>query len=173
MTNEAKPAKPAKKAPKSSARRTRVDSAAAAVAALRPRAAIQPPKHMRLRPGDVAYWNSILTGRAREEWRACDLVLAVQLARTQADLAAETERLGVEGMVIASAKADGNPITNPRATICESLAKRQMALMRTLRMGGLAAGRRSALLPARQLERDADALLAQLDARDPAGLLAR
>ena len=126
---------------------------------------------MRLQPGDMAYWNSILTVKARDEWRACVLVLAVQLARTQADLAVETERLAVEGMVIASAKADGNPITNPRATICDMLAKREMALMRTLRMGGIAAGRQSALLPGRSLARDADALRAMLD-RDGPGLLA-
>jgi len=56
----------------------------------------------------------------RREWRACDLVLAVQLARTQADHAAETERLAVEGMVIANAKADGNPITTPRASTPEN-----------------------------------------------------
>ena len=92
----------------------------AVVTALRPRAAIQPPKHMLLRPGDVAYWNSILTGRARDEWRACDIMLPVQLDRIQADLAAETERLAVEGMVTDSAKADGNPITTPgrRSATC-------------------------------------------------------
>ena len=75
---------------------------------------------MLLRPGDVAYWNSILTGRARDEWRACDLVLTVQLARTQVGFAAETERLAVEGMVTDSAKADGNPITTPgrRSATC-------------------------------------------------------
>ena len=62
---------------------------------------------------DLPCWNSTLTGWACDNWRACDLVLAVQLARTQADLAAETERLAVEGMVIASAKAGRNPITIP------------------------------------------------------------
>ena len=167
-----KEAKPTETAPKAVARRARVDSTEAVVAALRPRAASLPPKHMRMRPGDLPYWNSILTGRAHDEWRACDLVVAVQLARTQADLAAQSDQLAVEGMVIANAKADGNPITNPRATVCDMLAKREMALMRTLRMGGIAAGRQSALLSGRSLEREADALRAMLERDGPGGLLA-
>ncbi len=63
-----------------------------------------------------ACWNSILTGRACDKWRTYDLVLAVQLARTQAKLVAETERLAVERMVITSAKADGHPISTPQGT---------------------------------------------------------
>ncbi len=51
------------------------------------------------------------------------------------------------------------------------LVKREMALMRTLRMGGVAAGRQSALLSGRSLEREADALRAMLERDGPGGLL--
>lgn len=52
------------------------------------------------------------------------------------------------------------------------LAKREMALLRTLRMGSVAAGRQSALLPGRSLERDPDAMRAMLERDGPGGLLA-
>lgn len=100
--------------------------------------AIDPPKHVRLRDGDRPFWDGVVGARARDEWTATDLVVAAQLARCQRDIETESQVLDEEGSVVRNDR--GTPVANPRVAVLEQLARREMALMRTLRMGGRIAG---------------------------------
>lgn len=117
-------------------KRTRSDSAASAVLAMEAAAEPLPsaPKHVRLREGDRPFWDGIVRARARDEWSGSDLVVAAQLARCQYDIELESQALDVESTVVTNAK--GTQVMNPRVAVLEQLARREMALMRTLRMGG-------------------------------------
>lgn len=99
---------------------------------------IQPPAHVRLRAGDLPFWQGVLCARARDEWSDADLVVAAQLARCQADIEKEQGLLDAEGSLLENAR--GTQVMNPRVSVLEQLARREMALMRTLRMGGRVAG---------------------------------
>lgn len=96
------------------------------------------PAHVRLRDGDGPFWDGILRARARDEWSDADLVVAAQLARCQRDIETESEALDDEDSVVTNAR--GTKVMNPRISVLEQLARREMALMRTLRMGGRVAG---------------------------------
>ena len=121
-------------------KRTRADSAASAVKAMvdASKALIQPPAHVKLRDGDQAFWDGIVCARARDEWSTADLVVAGQLARCQHDIEKEQVELDAEGTVVKNDR--GTQVMNPRVSVLEQLARREMALMRTLRMGGRIAG---------------------------------
>ena len=131
-------------------RKTKSDSAAAAVKAMLHAAMgdIEPPPHVRLRDGDRAFWTGIVRARTRDEWTETDLVLAAQLARCLADIEREQALLDAEGTLIGSG-------INPRVSVAEQFARRAQALMRTLRMGGRAAGRSADAQHSRLLERRA------------------
>ena len=130
------------------ARKPRSDSTTAALFAIenarKPPPA--PPAHVKLRDSDKPYWDSIIAARARDEWTPVSLVLAAQLARCQSDIEIEQATLTVEGNVI------DNKV-NPRATVIDVLAKRQMALMRSLRMAGTALGKTPTIENNRRMER--------------------
>jgi hypothetical protein len=121
---------------------------------------IQPPAHVRLRPQDQPFWDSIIRSRAREEWSSeTDLIVAAQLARCQADIEAESVKLDGEGAVIENQR--GTPIMNPRHSVLEQLARKELALMRALTLVVATRGRDQA--PARRTEaraRQANAALA-------------
>ena len=113
-----------------------VSSAIKAVATgRRPRA--EPPAHVTLREQDRPFWAGILAARARDEWTQADLVVACHLARTQADLEAEQRQLDAEGSVLAG---DRGQVVNVRVAMVDALTRRELALLRTLRMGGRVAG---------------------------------
>jgi hypothetical protein len=86
----------------------------------------------------LPFWGGIIRARARSEWIETDLVVAAQLARCQYDIERESELLDSEGSVIENAR--GTPVMNPRHAVLEQLARREMALMRALRIAGAAAG---------------------------------
>lgn len=68
------------------ARRQRIDSAAGAVATMAAAARdLSPPKHLRLRRGDMPFWDSVISERAKSEWTDADLAVAANLARAMAD----------------------------------------------------------------------------------------
>ncbi|MCR4300832.1 MAG: hypothetical protein NUV51_04410 [Sulfuricaulis sp.] len=121
-------------------KRTRADSAQSAVKAMVDAAKGPPevPGHVRMREGDAPFWDGIVRARAYDEWTGADLVVAAQLARTQADIEREQETLDCEGSVLKNER--GTQVANPRVSILENLARREMALMRSLRMTGTAAG---------------------------------
>ena len=110
------------------------DSVTAAIAAAQAAAAgdIPPPSFMALRDGDVPFWNAVTRARARDEWTEADLIAAVELAQTMADTAAERALLSTEGSVLTNER--GTPVANPRFSVLQSLAQRQMALRRALQL---------------------------------------
>ena len=144
-------------------KRTRSDSAASAVKAM-VNAALPPlplPEHVQLRETDHPFWEGVLRARARDEWTESDLVVAAQLARCQADIEREQQILNYEGTVVENAK--GTQIMNPRVTVLEQLSRREMALMRTLRMGGRIAGDARDQAGKRAIERKAHQIRTELE----------
>ena len=152
-------------------KRTRADSAASAVKAMvnaaKPDVAI--PEYVTLTPSAMPFWAGVVRARARDEWIDVDLVVAGQLAQCQADIAEEDEALRLEGRVIKNDR--GTPVMNPRTTVMEQLARREMALMRTLRMGGRVAGDARDEAGKRKIENQSRKLRGELEEEDD-GLLA-
>lgn len=118
------------------------------------------PKHVRMRDCDAPFWEGIIRARARDEWTEADLVVAVQLARCQADIEAESQRLEGEGSVLENQR--GTPVMNPRHAVLEQLSRREMALMRSLQMGGTARGDKRDVQNARNIQRQAEAARQEL-----------
>jgi len=163
---------PKPKAPaKPRARRARADSAASAVKAMLDAAKpdIEVPAWVTLTESAKPFWIGVVRARARDEWLEVDLVVAAQLAQCQADIAEEDAALRTEGRVIPNER--GTQVMNPRTTVLEQLARREMALMRTLRMGGRVAGDTRDELGKRQMERGARKARQQVEEEDD-GLLA-
>jgi hypothetical protein len=141
-------------------RKARSDSAAAAIdAAL---AATQPypdpPAHIRLRDEHMPFWDAIVRERARKEWTTTTLVVAAQLTRCQFDIERETELLESEGTVLEKLGRNESVLqyANPRVSVLEQLARREMALMRALGITGVVAnGDKRNVAKGRQLEREA------------------
>ena len=92
----------------------------------------EPPAHVRFPEEARPFWSGIMASRARDEWSKNDLVIAAQLARCQAEIERESALLDGEGSVIENAR--GTPVMNPRHTVLEQLARRELALMRSLAM---------------------------------------
>nr|AER23961.1 terminase small subunit [Variovorax sp. HH01] len=121
-------------------KRTRATSAESAVKAMvnAAKGDLQPPAHVKLREGDAPFWAAVVRARARDEWSEADLVVAAQLARCLHDIEVEQAALDAEGTVTTNER--GTNVVNPRVSVLEQFARREMALMRTLRMGGRIAG---------------------------------
>ena len=112
------------------------------------------PGYVKVRPGDVPFLEGILRARARDEWTSPDLVVAMQLARCQADIEKEHAMLESEGSVIDNVK--GTPIVNPRHAVLEQLSRRELALLRALQMAGSTRGDKRDVEQARNLQRQAE-----------------
>lgn len=134
-------------------RKTAANSAEAAIKGMLAAASPIPekPDHVRLREKDEPFWESIMGSRAREEWMPNDLVVAAQLARCQADIESESQALEAEGSVVENQR--GTQVMNPRHSVLQQLAQREMALMRCLTLSGtVARGDKRALGGQRQLQ---------------------
>jgi hypothetical protein len=144
-------------------KKTRADSASSAVKAMVNAAkdVIKVPAHVKLRDGDQVFWDGVVRARARDEWTETDLVVAGQLARCLHDVEKEQVALDNEGTVITNDK--GTQVVNPRVSVLEQFARREMALMRTLRMGGRVAGAARDEGPARKIERQSRKLREELE----------
>ncbi len=112
------------------------------------------PEFVKLRPGDEPFWTAVIRARARDEWTDSDLVIGAQLARCQADIEREQELLDSEGAVIENAR--GTQVMNPRVTVLEQLSRRELALMRSLCMAGIAKGDKRDMAKARSLQHQAE-----------------
>ena len=117
----------------------------------------EPPAHVRLRDGDRPFWEGVIRARARDEWTESDLVVGAQLARCQADIEREQLALDAEGSTVENQR--GTMVANPRFTVLQQLAQREMALMRALRMGGRVMGETDKLGVRRGLQRQAERAL--------------
>ena len=144
-------------------KRNRADSASSAVKAMLNAAqdTIKAPAHVKLRDGDQVFWEGVVRARARDEWTETDLVVAGQLARCLRDIEDEQQALDGEGTVIKNDK--GTPVVNPRVSVLEQFARREMALMRTLRMGGRVAGAARDEAPGRKIERQSREIRKELE----------
>jgi len=91
---------------------------------------LQPPEHIRLRDGDLPFWEAIITAKAASSWNNADLALAANLARCQADIERLTQELEKEGDVLVNAK--GTSVVNPKHALLETLSRRAVALSRTV-----------------------------------------
>lgn len=141
--------------PKTS-RKGRSDGVEAAVEAAKAAAKgpHKPPAFVRLGKQHMPFWEAIMSSRARAEWAEADLIVAAQLARCQYDIEKHSQLAEDEGPVIENAK--GTPVMNPRQSALEQMARRQLAFMRTLTMGGSMAGHsKLSRQKARELERQA------------------
>ena len=144
-------------------KRTRSDSAESVVKAMADAALgpISPPEHVTLRDGDLPFWHGVVRARARDEWSDADLVVAAQLARTQFDIEIESTKLDAETTVVKNER--GTVVMNARVTVLEQLARREMALMRTLRMGGRIAGDARDEAGRRKIQRQSEKLREELE----------
>jgi hypothetical protein len=102
--------------------------------ALKPLPAI--PKHVNLRDCDLPFWVDILRARARDEWTDLDLVLAGQLARCQADIEIEQDKIYSEGSILANDR--GTMVTNPRLRALNELKQSQLATVKALALNATA-----------------------------------
>ena len=103
----------------------------AAIAAMQAKE-IQPPAHVRLRPGDEPFWSAIVRARANDTWTEIDLVHAANLARTQHDIEENQKLLDQEGFTLINER--GTVVANPRHSILETLSRRAVALSRCLQV---------------------------------------
>ncbi len=125
---------------------------------------LQPPEHVKLRDRDLPFWAGIVRARARDEWSEADLVVASQLAKCQSDIEIEQATLDGESTVIANDR--GTMCVNPRVAVLEQYARREMALMRTLRMGGRASGDAEKDAQRRKVQRGAEKAREELQDED-------
>jgi len=122
----------------------------------------EPPAHVRMRDKDRPFWSSIMSSRARDEWSKNDFIVAAQLARCQADIETESEKVDTEGSVVTNAR--GTQVMNPRHSVLEQLARRELALMRALAMTASSAGKdKDKLEKSRQLQRKSENLRDELE----------
>ena len=112
---------------KATAKRHRSDSITASIIAAQSVALgpIAPPDHVCLRPGDLVFWNAIMTARPRDTWTTIDLCTAGNLARTQADIERLQQQLDSEGYTF-----EGK--LNPLAKLVDTLSRRALALSRAI-----------------------------------------
>jgi hypothetical protein len=125
---------------------------------------IPAPDFVTLRAQDRPFWDAILLARARDEWTEADLVIAGQLARCQRDIEVESALLEVEGTVLTP--ESGRVYANPRAGVLEQLARRELAIMRSLRMTGRVSGDSRNEAGRRSLERQARKNRAEIESEE-------
>lgn len=112
----------------------------------------------------MPYYRDIVRARAREEWNEHQLTVAAQLARCMADQEEVGAELLVEGRVVRNDR--GTRVANPLVGILEQLARRQMALGRSLQMIGRAIGDPRAPTGKRKLEAGARRTRAEVENED-------
>jgi len=147
-------------------RKTRADSATAAINAAKNAASpdLRPPPHVQLSASAEPYFADIVRARAREEWNEHQLTIAVQLAECMAEQEEVRAELVVEGRVTTNER--GTRVANPLVSISEQLARRQMALGRSLQMIGRATGDPRTPTAKRKLEANARGLRKEVEQED-------
>lgn len=153
-------------ATKKPVRQDRSDSATAAINAAKNAALpdLQPPAHVILSEEARPYFVDIVRARARDEWNDHQLTVAAQVAHCMAEQVAEAGNLALEGKVVMNAK--GTLVANPRVSILEQLARRQMALGRSLQLIGRSIGDPRKPAGKRALEQNARNLAAEVEDED-------
>ena len=147
-------------------RKTRSDSVTAAINAAKNAASpeLRPPAHVQLSARAEPYFADIVRARTREEWNEHQLTIAAQMAECMVQQEEMQDGILIEGWMLENAK--GTRVANPRVAINEALARRQMALGRSLQMIGRAVGDPRTPTKGRQLEASARKARAQVKAED-------
>lgn len=101
----------------------------------------------------MPYYLDVVRARARSEWNPHQLTVAAQMAECMADQDEVRGILAVEGWTVENAK--GTVVANAHVAISEALARRQMALGRSLQMIGRAIGDPRTPVGKRLQEKDA------------------
>jgi len=118
---------------------------------------ILPPHMYQLTEDAVPYWETITKERAKGDWSDADLVVAAQLAQLHADVAIVKDELSKlirsGGHVVPS--STGSLTRHPLFDVVKGLVAEELALRRSLRMGGFAAGQPKDTAKAARNERDA------------------
>lgn len=127
-------------APPSKTKSARSDSAQAALKAMQNAALgdLRPPEHVQITASAEPYFVDIVRARARDEWNGLQLTVAAQLAQCFADQREVEAELAVEGRIITNNR--GTKVLNPLVSCLEQMARKEMAFMRTLQMGGRVPG---------------------------------
>ena len=132
-------------------RRPRSDSTDAAVKAAQNAASdtLAPPEGVSLRLQDKPFWEAITTARPRDTWTAADLMVAANLARTQADIEVVQDAIDRDGLLV-----DGVP--NKACDLLDKMTRRALAMARQLMVHPVATvGRAADLVKSSELERQA------------------
>lgn len=147
-------------------RQARSDSATAAIEAAKNATLpdLMPPDHVQISADAMPYYRDIVRARAREEWNPHQLTVAAQLARCMADQDEVRAALTVEGWTVLNNK--GTIVPNAHVSISEQLARRQMALGRSLQMIGRAIGDPRTPAGKRKLEAGARQTRAEVENED-------
>lgn len=150
----------------SKSRKTKSDSAEAIVQAMVNVAMpeLDPPAHCTLSEKGLKFWPAIMRARARDEWDGVDLVIAAQLAECQALIEQESVILRAEGMIVSNDR--GTLVENARNRVVQTLAQREMALMRSLRMGGKPSGEVHGFTHGRAVEKAARSVKEDVESED-------
>lgn len=140
-------------------KRAKVGTAAGAVAAFAgAQATIVPPEHSPLRECDQPFWADITCARAKDTWSKLDLVMAVNLARTLADLEKAQLQLDADGFIIENAR--GTMVENPMFRVLETLKRAAATLSKHLQVHSHATnGPSRNLKPGSVAQREAGAVM--------------
>jgi hypothetical protein len=147
-------------------RQARSDSATAAIRAAKNAALpdLRPPAHVRISADAEPYFADIVRARARDEWNPHQLTIAAQMAHCMVEQEEVGALLLLEGRVLANER--GTRVANPLVSIMEQLARRQMALGRSLQMIGRGVGDPRAKTKQRQLENNARGVAGEVEQED-------
>lgn len=147
-------------------RQTRSDSADAMVRAAKNAVApiLRPPPHVQVSAQAEPYYADIVRARARDEWNPHQLTIAAQLAQCMVDQEDVRAAIALDGWTVVNAK--GTEVANPMVSISEQLARRQMALGRSLQMIGRAVADPRKATGQRKLENQARGLAAEVATED-------
>lgn len=118
-------------------RKIKADSDAGMVAAMQnaSKPLPTPPDYVRVLPAHMKFWDAIMRERSLDEWTPVHLSVAAQLARVQYDIECQSLALEVENAVVRGPL--GAQVPNPRFKVLEAMVRRELSLMRMLRMGGV------------------------------------
>lgn len=149
-----------------SQRQARSDSADAMVRAAKNVVApdLRPPAHVQVSAAAEPYYLDIVRARAREEWNPHQLTIAAQLAQCMVDQEEVRAAIALDGWTTVNAK--GTEVANPMVSISEQLARRQMALGRSLQMIGRGLGDPRKPTKQRELEQKARGLADEVAEED-------
>lgn len=144
-------------------RQARSDSAAAAIEAAKNATLppLRPPEHVQLTANAEPYFADIVRARARSEWNPHQLTIAAQMAECMAEQEEVRLQIALDGWTVVNGR--GTEVANPMVGIGEALARRQMALGRSLQMVGRALGDPRKPTKQRELENQARNLVGEVE----------